>query len=476
MVISMKILFAAAEALPFVATGGLADVAGSLPPALNARGADCRVVMPLYADIPAELRGRLRFLTSFSVPVSWRQQYCGVLEAEVNGVTYYLLDNEYYFKRAGIYGHYDDAERFAFFSKAVLEMLEYVDFTPDVIHANDWHTALVPIYFSSFYRELERFSQMRTVFTIHNIQYQGKYGREVADDVMGLPDYIRPAVEYEGCVNLMKGAMMAADALTTVSPTYARELQYGYFAHGLDSVVRLNAGKMRGILNGIDTTLYDPAADACIFANYSKERPAKKSVNKSELQKLVGLPQDKDALVVGMVGRLVEQKGVDLVRYVLGDMMNDHIQLVVLGKGDQKYESFFCEMEHRFPGKLAVDIGFHQDLARKIYAGSDVLLMPSKMEPCGLAQMIAMRYGTIPVVHETGGLSDSVRDCGEEGGTGFTFQSFNAHDMLGALRRAEGAFVQKTSWRSLVHRAMKSDFSWNGPAGEYLGLYESLLK
>lgn len=471
----MKVLFSVSEALPFAATGGLADVAGSLPAALNALGADCRVVMPLYADIPSELREKLQFKTSFNVPVSWRQQYCGVFEGEFGGIHYYLLDNEFYFKRSGLYGHYDDAERFAFFSKAVLEMLEYVDFKPDIIHANDWHTALVPIYFNAFYRGLEGFSHMRTVFTIHNVQYQGKYGREVASDVMGLPDFIRPAVEFDGCVNLMKGAMMLADAVTTVSPTYAKELEYGYFAYGLDSIVRLISGKMHGILNGIDTNLYDPAADCALFANYSKERPAKKATNKAELQKLVGLPQDKEAMLIGIVSRLTEQKGVDLIEFVLSEMLSDHVQLAVLGKGDDKYESFFCEMERRFPGKVAVDIGFDQDLAHKIYAGSDIILMPSKMEPCGLAQMIAMRYGSIPVVRETGGLKDSVVDYGDEGGTGFTFQSFNAHDMLGAVRRAECLFAQKTAWRSLVRRAMKRDSSWEQPAKEYLALYEGIL-
>jgi starch synthase len=472
----MKILFAASEALPLAATGGLSDVACSLPLALGGLGAECRVVMPLYSDISENFKKKLKFKTHFTVSLSWRRQYCGVFEGNFNGVVYYLLDNEYYFKRRGLYGHFDDAERFAFFSKAVLEMLRYIDFKPDIIHSNDWHTALVPVYYRAFFNSEDGYRGIKTVFTIHNIQYQGKYGYELFNDVLGLPNSEMDVLKLDGCVNLVKGAFMSADAVTTVSPTYAEVLRDPFFSFGLDEIVKLNAYKFTGILNGIGTSNYNPETDDSIFQKYSAAAPEGKAANKSGLQKMLNLPQNDSALVVGIVGWLVGSKGTDLIEFVLKDMMTDHIQLVVLGKGDFLNELFFSEMQKRYPGKLAVRIGFLQDLARKIYAGSDVLLMPSQMEPCGLAQMIALRYGTIPVVRKTGGLNDSITDCGEPGGNGYTFQSFNAHDMLGALRRAEGAFVQKEYWKELITRAMNCDFSWDLSAGEYMSLYSGLMQ
>lgn len=470
----MKILYAASEAVPFIKTGGLADVAGSLPKALTAAGEDCRVVLPLYGGVKDELRAKMHFLCHFQVPVSWRSQYCGVFEAEAGGVTYYLLDNEMYFKRPNCYGYYDDAERFAFFSRAVLEMLPHIGWVPDVLHANDWQTALAPVYLSAFYRQDERFSRIRSIFTVHNVEYQGKYGYEIYDDILGLPGNFFRMLDYDDCVNFMKGAVVCADAVTTVSPSYSYELRYPYFSFGMDRIFSMLGDKMHGILNGISTEQYDPYSDKSLFANYNAKTAEKKKVNKRGLQHMLGLPVDDGALLIGYVGRLVQAKGLELIRFVLEEMLGDHIQFVVLGSGDWQYENYFKEMHERYPAKLVSCICFSDDLARKIYAGSDVLLMPSRSEPCGISQMIALRYGTVPVVHQIGGLADTITDYGESG-NGFTFKQFNAHDMLGAVRRAEGLFGQPQLWQELVARDMACDFSWQKSVEDYRGLYAGLL-
>lgn len=471
----MKILFASSEAVPFAKTGGLGDVAGSLPKALVDNDVDCRVVLPLYESIQGTLREDLHFLCHFQVPVSWRSKYCGVFEYKFQNVTYYLIDDEFYFKRPGCYGHYDDAERFAFFARAVLEMLPHIDFQPDVIHANDWQTALTPVYWSAYYRNDPFFSGMKTVFTVHNVEYQGKYGYEIYDDVLGLPHDFFHIMDYDNCVNFMKGAVVCADAVTTVSPSYSYELRYPYFSFGLDRIFNMAGYKMHGILNGINNADYDPETDACLFSNYSKTKPEKKAINKRGLQQMLGLPLDENAMLIGYVGRLVKAKGTELIRYILHELMTHSVQLVILGTGDWQYENFFSEMQHRYPAKMAVRITFSNDLARKIYAGADTLLMPSRSEPCGLSQMIALRYGTIPIVHQIGGLADSISDCGNGTGNGFTFKQFNAHDMFGAIRRAEGTFVHKDAWGALLKRAMASDFSWNRSVHDYKGLYDSLF-
>lgn len=471
----MKILYAASEAEPFVKTGGLADVAGSLPKALVESGVDCRVVIPLYESIPGPLRENLHFLCYFEVPVSWRSKYCGVFESKYNGVTYYFIDDEYYFKRPSCYGHYDDAERFTFFSRAVLDMLPHIGFQPDIIHANDWQTALTPVFLSAYYRNNPFFSNIKTVFTVHNVEYQGKYGYEIYNDILGLPNHFFQIMDYDRCVNFVKGAVTCSDAVSTVSPAYSYELRYPYFSFGLDRIFNMAGYKMHGILNGINTTDYDPSTDACLFANYTTADPGKKAVNKRGLQEMLGLPLDENAMIIGYVGRLVQAKGIELIRYILEELLTHSVQLVLLGTGDMQYENYFSEMQNRFPAKLAARITFSNDLARKIYAGSDALLMPSRSEPCGLSQMIALRYGTIPIVHQVGGLADSISDCGDDSGNGFTFKQFNAHDMFGAIRRAEGTFVNKDIWTALIKRAMACDFSWNKSVHDYKGLYESLL-
>ena len=472
----MKVLYATSEALPFAASGGLADVAGSLPKALRTRLIGCRVVLPLYESVPQQLRDSMTFLTSLSVPVAWRRQYCGVFEAKYNGVIYYLLDNQYYFKRPGLYGHYDDAERFAFLARAVLEMLSFIDFHPDIIHANDWQTALIPVYYRLFYDQREGYENMKMVYTIHNIQYQGKYGMEILEDVFGIPQSAKSIVEQDGCVNLMKGAIEMADRVTTVSPTYAEELLDPWYAHGLDTILRLRSFKLSGILNGIDTDSYNPETDPDIYAHYTAEDPSGKAENKRALQERLGLPQRPEAPLIGMVTRLVSHKGLDLVKYVLDELLQADVQMVLLGSGDWTYENFFREAQDLHREKFCYCAGFVPELARKIYAGADIFLMPSKSEPCGLSQMVACRYGAVPVVRETGGLKDSITDCGDGYGIGFTFKTYNANDMLAAIHRALGAYANPEDWPLLVDRALKADFSWGRSANEYIRLYRALLK
>ena len=471
----MKVLYAASEALPFIASGGLADVAGSLPKALRHKRVGCRVVLPLYGTIPQELRDTMRFVTSITVPVAWRRQYCGIFEAKVDGVTYYLLDNDYYFKRDSIYGHYDDGERFAFFARAVLEILPHIGWKPDVIHCNDWQTALTPVYYQTMYAGCEGYENIKTVFTIHNIQYQGRFGMDILEDVFGLSRSDAYLVEYGGDINLVKGAIECAHKVTTVSPTYAEEILDPWFSYGLDPILRERSFKLQGILNGIDVELYDPENDPLILSPYSADNVEGKAVNKANLQQLLGLEQRPEAPLIGMVTRLVAHKGLDLVRAVLDELLaTTDAQIAVLGSGDREYEDFFRYIESKYPGKASARIGFIPELAHKIYAGSDIFLMPSKTEPCGLSQMVALRYGAIPIVRETGGLRDSVRDSGDGEGNGFTFRSYNAYDMNHTIHRALTGFRDAEGWKILMRRAMECDNSWTRSALEYLHMYKSL--
>lgn len=472
----MKVLYATSEALPFIASGGLGDVAGSLPHALRRRLIGCRVVLPMYDTIKQELKDTMKFITHISVPVAWRRQYCGIFEAKHNGVIYYLIDNQYYFKRDTIYGHYDDAERFAFFSRAVLEIIPYIDFKPDIIHCNDWQTALTPVYYSAMYANSPGYENIKTIFTIHNIQYQGVYGKELLEDVLGIPADKASLLEYDGCINFMKGAIECADKVTTVSPSYADEILDPWYSHGLDSILNERRYKLSGILNGIDTVGYDPATDKCIKANFSAHDVSGKKIDKKALQKEMGLPVKPGVPVIGMVTRLVSHKGLDLVKGILDELLaTSEMQLVVLGSGDYEYESYFRWIAEKYPDKVGLRIGFVPELARKIYAGADMFLMPSKSEPCGLSQMVALRYGTVPIVRETGGLRDSITDCGDGKGNGFTFKSYNAHDMLDAIRRALTLYYNG-NWNELVLRALKCDFSWGRSANAYIRLYKETLK
>ncbi len=473
----MKVLYASSEALPFMASGGLGDVAGSLPQALRKRLIGCRVVMPLYDGIKQELKDQMKFITQITVPVAWRRQYCGIFEARAGGVIYYLLDNQYYFKRDSIYGHYDDAERFAFFSRAVLEIIPYIDFKPDIIHCNDWQTALTPVYYSTLYAGREGYENIKTILTIHNIQYQGAYGYEILSNVVGISSQYTSLLENGNTVNFMKGGIECANLVTTVSPTYANEILDPWFSFGLDPILRQRCSKLRGILNGIDTESYDPAVDKDIFAAFSAEDLSGKAKNKGQLQRLFGLEYEPEMPLIGIVSRLVSLKGLDLVTSVLDELMcTSPVQLVILGAGEWKYENFFKEICARYPGRIGLRLGFVPDLARKIYAGCDMFLMPSKSEPCGLSQMVALRYGTIPIVRETGGLKDSVTDSGDGIGNGFTFKAYSAGDMLNCIRRALAGYADKEGWAHLTKRAMECDNSWGHSANEYIRTYKELLK
>ncbi len=471
----MKVLFATSEAYPFAMSGGLADVSGALPKALRKRLIGCRVIMPLYSSISEELKEKMNFICSITVPVSWRRQYCGLFEAHMDGVIYYFIDNQYYFKRDGLYGHYDDAERFAFFSRAVLEAIPHLGFDPEIIHCNDWQTAMIPVYLSAFYKYDDRYKKIKTVFTIHNIQYQGKYGYELTGDVLGLPEHMQSLVDYDGCVNLLKGAVQCADKVTTVSPTYANEILMPYYSHGLDNILKEFTFKLTGIVNGIDTDVYNPETDSMIYKNFSAGDIKGKAVNKAELQKQMGLPVRDDVPVIAMVSRLVKHKGLDLVKRVFEEILRADVQFVMLGSGEWEFETFFHSMAERYPEKFALKLGFNTDLAHKIYAGADIFLMPSQSEPCGLAQMVALRYGTIPIVRETGGLNDTISDSGDGVGNGFTFANYNAHEMEESVWRAIGGFADKKGWNTLRKRAMECDNSWGNSANAYVRLYKELI-
>ena len=404
----MKILFATSEAGPFMRTGGLGDVGQALPLALTKEKQDVRVIMPLYDGIKDIYRQTMQFLGSKVVTLGWRQQYAGVFFYEYEGVKYYFIDNEYYFKRFGIYGHYDDGERFSFFSRAVLDVLTLIDFTPDVIHCNDWQTGLIPVYLDAFYRGDERYANIRTVMTIHNIEFQGEMDKSCISEVFGIPASHASIVEYNNNANMLKAGIEASHAVTTVSRTYAEEILNPYFAYGLEDILAKRRYKIRGILNGIDTDVYNPAKDSALFAKYTLKTVAKKAADKKGLQELVNLPVSADKPLIGMVTRLTNQKGMDLVMEVIEEILSMDLQMVILGTGDWKYETALNELSRRYGNKLAVIINFSKDIASKIYAGSDMFLMPSKFEPCGLSQLIAMRYGSVPIVRETGGLKDTV--------------------------------------------------------------------
>lgn len=469
----MNILFAASEAVPFIKSGGLADVAGALPAALCRLGHDCRVVLPLYRDIPSALRQEMTYITTISVPLSWRRQVCGVYTCWKNNVQYYFLENPYCFDRCGSYGFFDDGERFALFSRAVLEMLLHLDFSPAVIHCNDWQTALIPVFLHAFFSDAEKLRGVKTVLTIHNIQYQGAYGMEVAGDILGLPPHMVEIVEYSGSVNYLKGGMEMCHALTTVSPTYAQEILSAEYGHGLEPFLRERRGKISGILNGIDCAEYDPVSDACLPYRYTADDLSGKAANKSDLQRQLGLNEDGGAMLIGMVGRLVGHKGLDLVCSGMERLMNEPVQFVLLGCGDSVYEQFFREAAMRWPGRISVTLGFDEAFARRIYAGADVFLMPSRSEPCGLAQMIALRYGTPPIVRLTGGLRDTVRDFGGENGNGYTFQTCMAEDMLDAVRRALRDYADQANWQEHCRAAMQCDNSWTCSAEKYIHLYKN---
>ncbi|WP_409969063.1 glycogen synthase GlgA [Bengtsoniella intestinalis] len=475
----MNILYVTSEAAPFCKTGGLADVAGSLPLALAAEGADVSVVLPLYQSVKAKFADKLEFVCYDYVDLGWRNCYCGLFMTKQDGVTWYFIDNEQYFNRPTLYGHIDDGERFGFFSRAVVRMLDHLASWPDVIHCNDWQSALVPVYLEDLSVREEKYHGIATSLSIHNIEYQGKYNAYSMGELFGLDQgwATDGTMIMDGCVNLLKGAILTAGALNAVSPTYAKELMDPYFAHGLDSVLQKNAHKMRGILNGIDLVRYNPATDGLIAATFSKDDLAGKAACKQALQDMMGLPQEPNIPVVGLVSRLVSHKGLDLMCQQIAAMMELPMQLVVLGKGDEVYEEFFRWAQTEYPGRIAVRLDYNEALSSAIYAGSDLYVMPSKSEPCGLSQMIAMRYGTVPVVRETGGLKDSVQpyDHIQDSGNGFSFAGYTGAELVDALRRAVYLYKDfPEEFAKLRGRAMESDFSWNSSAKAYLAMYEEI--
>lgn len=474
----MKILFAGSEAIPFISTGGLGDVLGSLPQAIaKDEGMDVRVVLPLYKSIKEKFGSQLKFVGQTTVKLSWRNQYCGLFSIEKGGVTYYFIDNEYYFKRNSVYGDFDDAERFAFFGKAVLDIMPVANFYPDVLHTNDWQSAMSVVYLKRKYSNSPLYKNIKTVYTIHNIDYQGIFSMYILGDVFGLDPWgDRSVVEYNGLINLTKGAIVCADRVTTVSQRYANEIQTEFYSSGLHYVLHLYSGKLSGIVNGIDVDYYDPSKDTVIAKRYDRKNMDGKVECKKALQELCGLPVDNNVPVVSMISRLASHKGFDLVKFILPEMLACGIQFVLLGTGEYELEEYFKAMQMRYPDKVKVFLEFNKDLSKKIYAGSDIFLMPSKSEPCGLSQMISSRYGTVPVVRETGGLYDTIKPynkyTGE--GNGFTFANYNAHEMKDAVCRAIELFHDKRKWALMCKKIMEIDFSWNASAEKYIDLYRDM--
>lgn len=479
----MKILFTASECVPFVKTGGLADVVGALAPVLAKQGHDVRVILPLYASIPEKYTQQMTHVCDFEVQLGWRRQYCGIEMLQQDGVTWYFMDNKFYFGRPYIYGlGGDEYERFGFFCRGALNALPVLDFQPDVIHAHDWQSGMIPALLKIQYAHLPFFAKMRTMFTIHNLQYQGIFGIREVQDVLGLGDglWTDDKLECYGCANFMKAALVYADVITTVSPSYSEEIQTAYYGERLDGLLRARKDSVHGILNGLDMVDYDPAIDNRIAKPYTFDTlDDGKAACKADLQAKLGLEIDPNVPIIGMVGRLSSQKGLDLVDYIIGDLMTKKVQLVVLGMGESRYVNLFSWAESQYPGRVAARFTMDAALAHQIYAGCDMFLMPSQFEPCGLSQLIALRYGTVPIVRETGGLRDTVLSYNEytDEGNGFSFFNYNAHDMLHTIERALGYYHdRKDVWKKLQQRGMSGDYSWTNSAGKYVAMYEELAK
>ena len=474
-----KILFVGAEAMPFAATGGLGDVLGSLPAALAKEGADVRVIMPLYGQVKEEWRAKMKEEAVFNVELAWRSLYCGIKSLKKDGVTYYFVDNEYYFKRDALYGSFDDGERFAYFSKAVLEALAKLDFYPDVLHAHDWQAALSVVYLNTVYRQRAGYENIRSVFTIHNIEYQGQYNFGILGDVFGLGVEHYETMDFGGCINLMKAAIVSADIVSTVSPRYAEEICTPAFGRGLDGILRENRHKLCGILNGIDYKYYNPGQDPVIPVRYNWRTRALKPENKLALQSALGLPARRDVPMMAVITRLVAHKGLDIMTEILSKLIGESdVQLVVLGCGEAQFEHYFTELARCFPDKVSVLLKYDRDLAKQIYAASDIFLMPSKSEPCGLSQMIASRYGAIPVVRETGGLYDSIKGYWEEGkklhGNGFTFAGYSGAELYERTNAAIALWRNEAKRHRLIGKIMRTDFSWRAAARDYLAMYDKI--
>lgn len=476
----MKILFVASESVPFAKTGGLADVVGSLPAELKKEGVDIRVVLPLYSSIKDEYKDKMVDVTNFDVYMGWKTVYCGVKHLKHDNIDYYFIDNLEYFDREGLYGYWDDGERYAFFQMAVIEMMERIDFIPNIIHVHDWHTAMIPLLLVHKYNWIEQYRDIRKVLTIHNIQFQGIYNPIVLESLFGL-DYTSfndGGCKYFNKVNFLKCGINYADIVTTVSPSYAGEIQTPEFGETLDGVLRYNTWKIRGILNGIDYQVYDPRKDKHIEPNFGVNGYNKKMEVKEALQKELGLKVDRDIPMIVSVSRLTDQKGFNLVNDAMHSLMQEKVQYVVLGTGDRKYEDSFKHYDYVYNDKMRALIKFDIGLAQKLYAAADMFLMPSAFEPCGLSQMISLRYGTVPIVHETGGLRDSVEPFNrfENTGTGFSFYDFNSGVLMNVIREALDVFHNdRELWKKLARRGMRQDLSWKNSVEKYLEVYKELL-
>ncbi len=473
----MKVLFTAAESAPFFKTGGLGDVAASLPKELVRQGIDVRVTLPLHSKMKMEDQEDLELLSEFHVQVGREEKYCGIKSFKREGVIYYFVDNLEYFFRDELYGYDDDGERYSFFSMAVIEMMEKIDFVPEVIHCNDWHTALIPALLQDKYHWIDAYKNICTIFTIHNLRFQGIFGKSILYDWLGTGENIfhEHGIEYYGDVNFLKAGVNFADIVTTVSPSYAEEIQTAEFGEGLEGILRWNSWKLSGILNGIDYEVNNPQTDASLVKNYSKENVSGKQANKRALQKEFHLPESDDMLI-GVVSRLTYQKGMHLLNDILEGLGNLPVQLVILGTGEKEFEHSFKYFETRFPEKIKAVIDFDVELAQRIYAGSDLFLMPSAFEPCGLSQMIAMRYGTLPLVHEVGGLKDTVEAYNQYSGegTGFSFNNFSSYYLYQTVLYAEEIYQDKETWETIMKQAMEKDFSWTESAREYIAHYQSI--
>ena len=476
----MKVLFAASEAHPFIKTGGLGDEMGALPKSLIKLGVDVRVVIPKYKNIKDEFKQKLQFIKWFTVPVGWRNQYCGVFQYQYKGVIYYFIDNEYYFNRDGLYGYFDDGERFAFFNRAVLEFIKQVDWQPDLINCNDWQTGMVPVLLNLEYKKDLFYSKIKTVFSIHNLLFKGSFSPKVLPELFGY-DYmplVNGSVELDGSVSFLKGGLNYCDQITTVSNTYAEEIKTPQYGEGLDGFLRSKSYYLMGIVNGIDYEEFNPQDDKFIFKNFSINSLGNKLENKLALQRELGLPQKKDTPMIGLISRLTHQKGCDLIVNMIDRLLQRDIQIVILGTGDYWYEETFKNLQYRYPDKVSANIKFDNALAHKIYAATDMFLMPSLFEPCGLGQLIALRYGSIPIVRETGGLKDTISPYNKYNGVGngFGFKNFNSNELMQIIEYALTIYNDKNAWNNIIRQAMNSDNSWEKSAMQYKWLYEGVVK
>ena len=476
-----RILFASSEAVPFAKTGGLADVVGSLPSAFNKKSYDVRVIMPKYGAIPKEYTDQMNFITNINVSLGWRNKYCGLFELKYNGITFYFIDDEFYFGGPTLYSYiHEDVEKFSFFSKSVLSVLPHIDFRPDLIHCNDWQTGLIPVMLNVQYQHDKFYRNIKTIMTIHNLKFQGRWGMDEIQDATGLPEHVFTSdkLEFKGDANLLKGGIVYANHVSTVSETYKEEIQTSYYGENLDGLLRARKEDLTGIVNGISYSEYNPSTDELISAKYNRrDFPSRKRENKVSLQRQLGLKPDKKVFLIGIVTRLTNQKGLDLIAYVMDRFLEHDMQLVVLGTGDARYEDMFRNYAHKNPDKISANITFSNELAHKIYAAADAFLMPSLFEPCGLSQLISMRYGTVPIVRETGGLKDTVipYNIFTQEGTGFSFRNYNADEMWDAIWAAKKMYENKNEWNNIARSGMAQDFSWENAAKKYAELYSKLL-